>query len=227
MSKKLYAAFVPLLAVVAFALAPAAAQAEPHWYKCEHLGGATHKFKDSSCSEATTTGEYELTRLPFTSVKTRVKTFGVLTLTDSTLVIKCFVDDHGKVWNTALTSPGLDEVQVFENYECESTSCPSPNVVTVAAEKLPWASELVGTKDKISGIQIKASCSSGAFSETFSGTLEPNVVNGKQSNGGTTFTEYSAASGKLKGAVTGEATVSGKDYIIGVENAEEIDVVNP
>jgi hypothetical protein len=59
MNRKLYAAFLPLAAVVAFALVPAAAQAAPHWYKCEHFTAATHNRKDNQCSETTTTGNFE------------------------------------------------------------------------------------------------------------------------------------------------------------------------
>jgi hypothetical protein len=33
MSRKFFAGLSPLLAVIAFAVVPAAAQAEPHWYK--------------------------------------------------------------------------------------------------------------------------------------------------------------------------------------------------
>jgi len=228
------AALLPVLAVVAFASLGGVAQAAPHWYKCEHFTTKTHKFTDSSCSvtNAKTEGEYELTRLPFEKegklTKLRVKTFGVLTLTDGTIIVICFVDDHGKIWNKALAEPGFDEIQVFENYECESSAC--SGTISIAAEKLPWLTELIAgppIKDKITGIQIKLSCSSPAFSETFTGTLEPEWVNGTQANGGTSYTEFVAASGKLKGAVSGEATVSGKDYVIGVEHAEQIKIENP
>ena len=47
MSKGFYAAFVPLFAVAAFALAPAVAQAAPKWEICKHEATATHKFSDS------------------------------------------------------------------------------------------------------------------------------------------------------------------------------------
>ena len=70
MHKRLYAAFVPLAAVVAFAIAPAGAQAAFHWYKCEHFAAATHNRLDNQCTEATTTGHFELVHLPFTSAKT-------------------------------------------------------------------------------------------------------------------------------------------------------------
>jgi hypothetical protein len=81
MSKKLYAAFVPLLAVVAFAAMPATSQAAFHWYTCKHEATATHKFSDSECQKAAVnTGNWEWVRLPFNSVKTQIITFGKLTL---------------------------------------------------------------------------------------------------------------------------------------------------
>jgi hypothetical protein len=51
-----------------FALVPASSQAAFHWYKCEHYETATHNRKDSGCTESTTTGNYELKRLPFGEV---------------------------------------------------------------------------------------------------------------------------------------------------------------
>jgi hypothetical protein len=235
MSKKLYAAFVPLLAVVAFVAMPAAAQAAPHWYICKHETAATHEYTDSACSvKLTGKGEYERLRLPFTSAKTRVKTFGVLTLTNATLhSAKCFVDDHGKIWNKALAEPGFDEIQVFENYECTpepATAC--TGVLTVTASGLPWASELTeavaGTpRDKISGIHVTLKCTEPVAEFEFTGTLEPKIINGTQKNGGVSFAEFDATAGTLSNPTVGTATVTGKDYFIGVENAEQVLVLNP
>ena len=50
MSKKLYAAFLPLFAVAAFAVLPAAAQAQvPHWYSCQAKAGGT--YENSVCTK--------------------------------------------------------------------------------------------------------------------------------------------------------------------------------
>jgi hypothetical protein len=231
MSKKLYGALLPVIAVVAFASISGAAQAAPHWYKCVHVGGGASQYRDSSCSEKTGTGEYERVRLPFTEEKLRVKTFGKLALEASNgATINCFVDDHGKIWNTILEKPGLDEVQVFENYECTSNFCETGLAAT--SEGLPWPTELVAgppIRDKIGSaakpVKIRLTCTKPATNLLFEGTLEPEFVNGTQANGGTSFTLFSATAGLKAGTVT--ATVTGRDYIIGVENAEQILVFNP
>ncbi len=48
MTRKVYSAIVPLLAMVAFAVMPVAAQAAPHWYICKHETAATHEYTDRS-----------------------------------------------------------------------------------------------------------------------------------------------------------------------------------
>ena len=151
-----------------------------------------------------------------------------MTLTDGSIVVKCFVDDHGKVWNVASeTTSGEDEIQFFENYECESSAC--TGTIAIAAEGLPWATELVaGPKDKISGIQIKLELQFPGIQRNLHGDAQPNWINGTQKNGGTSLVEFlGATSGKLKGKVSGEATVTGKDFVIGVEHAEQILAFNP
>jgi hypothetical protein len=233
MSKKIYGALVPILAVVAFASISGVAQAAPHWYVCKHEAAKTHKWTDSSCSveNAKTEGEYERVRLPFNEEKTRVKTFGKLTLEASNgATITCFVDDHGKIWNTILANPGLDEIQVFENYECTSNFCEEGLAST--AEGLPWPTELVAgppIRDKIGSaakpVKIRLTCTKPATNLLFEGTLEPEFVNGTQANGGTSFTSFSKTAGLKSGTIT--ATVTGRDYVIGVENAEQILVFNP
>jgi len=240
MSKKLYGLLLPLLAVVAFASMAGAAQAAPHFYKCEHFAAKTHKWVDSACSveSGTNVGEYERSRLPFTGAKTRVKTFGVLTIHNEHIgEVKCFVDDHGKVWNTLLAEPGFDEVQFFENYECESSTSPCTSGWVLTSEGLPWPTELLAgppIRDKIgtaaTPVKIKVVCTSLAVNEVFHGELTPKYVNGTQANGGTSFVEFDTpGSGHLEPTVvaTGPATVTGKDFIIGVENAEQILVINP
>jgi len=226
MSRKIYAALLPVLAVAAFAAIPATSQAAVHWFKCEHSAAKTHKWTDSSCSvaNAKTEGEYERVELPLEKegkvTKIRVKTFGVLTLSVGTVHVTCFVDDHGKVWNKTAATNGLDEVQFFENYECESTSCPSG--VTITAEGLPWATELgAGPIDTIKGIQIKLVCT-GVLTETFTGELSPKFVNGTQANGGGSFAQFEAGSGTLTGSGGNKATAEGRDYVFGVVNGEVI-----
>lgn len=234
MSKKLYGLLLPVLAVLAFAGMSGAAQAAPHFYICKHEAAATHEWVDSACSvkSPTKVGEYERVRLPFNEEKTRVTTFGKLTLEASTgAIVTCFVADRGKVWNTILENPGLDEITFFENYECTNNFCTGGFSIT--AEGLPWPTELIAgapIKDKLGTVakpvKIHLQCSTPmVVNLVFEGVLEPEWVNGTQVNGGTSFVNFVKTPGLKAGTVT--ATVSGKDYVIGTENAEQILVFNP
>lgn len=234
MSRKIYAALLPLLAVIAFASMSGAAQAAPHWYICKHETVATHEWSDSACSVASAKkGEYERVRLPFNEAeKTRVTTFGKLTLEASTgATVTCFVSDRGKIWNVALTTNGLDEITAFENYECTSNFCETG--LSVTAEGLPWPTELlagppvkvrIGTAAKPVKIRLKCTTPT-EVNLLFEGTLEPEWVNGTQTNGGTSFVNFAKTAGLKAGTVT--ATVLGRDFVIGTENAEQILVLNP
>lgn len=232
MSRKIYAAFVPLLAVVAFASVTGAAQAAPHWYKCEAKAGG--KYHDPDCTEKTGTA-FELTRLPFEKegVLTRkeVSTFGKLTLSVPSvpLTATCNVLDEGLIWNVSEATAGKDEITVFENHKCKATAC--TGTLAIAAENLPYPTELTevvaGTiRDKIGTtakeVTIKVTCSSPVLSETFKGILEPKFVNGSPS-----FVEFDSGAGHLTGPTLGEAKVSGKDFVAETETGDNIDAVNP
>jgi hypothetical protein len=222
MSRKLYAAFVPLLAVIAFAVLPATSQAAFHWYKCEHFAAATHNRLDNQCTEATAAGHFELKQLPFTSAKTQVITYGTLTL-KSSITVTCKVIDAGNIWNTTLAEPGKDNVEVFVNYECTSPACTSG--VTITSSGLPWPTELAaGPTDKIKGVEVTVDCV-GVATLVFTGELAPKFVN-TTSAATPSFLEFTAATGTLKsGTLTGE--VIGNDRIHGFENVEGIMVANP
>jgi hypothetical protein len=220
-------ALAPLLAIAAFAIAPAAAQAAPHWYKCEHFAAATHNRVDSQCSEATTTGHWELKRLPFTSAKTKVVTSGKLTLTWSNgVVIECKVLDAGNVWNTVLAEVGKGNVEVFVFYECTSAQCAT---VSIVWEKLPYETQLeeavAGTpRVVIKGMQITLNCAGTLL--TFTGELKPKIINATASNM-PTWAEFDATAGTLNGPGGLTSTWTGKDRIAGFEAWEGIQVKNP
>ena len=72
MNRKLFPGLVPLLVIAALAAAPAAAQAEPHWYK-----GST----------------------PVGSAHVTVATEGKLTLSALSATIKCKLVDAEEIWN--------------------------------------------------------------------------------------------------------------------------------
>ncbi len=202
MSKKILMSLAPLFAVAAFAILPATSQAAYHWY----VGG---------------------TRLPFTSAKTEVSSYGKLTLEvpAAALTVKCNVLNEGNIWNTVLAEVGKDEITNFLNNKCTSTPA-CTGVLTVTAEGLPWPTELSAAapaKDKITGIKVKVVCTAPALSETFSGSLEPAYVNGTPS-----YAEFKGAeSGHLTGPTLGEATVKGKVFIAVTETAANVTVANP
>jgi hypothetical protein len=218
---------VPLAALVAFALAPSAAQAAPHWYKCEHFAAATHNRVDNQCSEATTTGHWELKRLPFTLARTQVVTAGTLTITWSNgVVIECKVLDAGNVWNATEAALGKGDVEVFVNYECKAAQCAT---VSITAEKLPYETELeevvVGTpRVIIKGIQITFNCAGTLI--TFTGELKPKFVNATLSNAPSAIV-FDATAGTLAGSGGLTSTWEGHDRIAGFEAFEGIWLKNP
>lgn len=186
-----YLAFIaPLLAAAAFAAAPSAALAAPHWY----VKGA---------------------RLPFTGAKTAVTTKGTLTLTNPSIgSITCTVKDKGFIWNVNLATAGMDEITEFVNSPCASANCPVEPTVT--AEGLPWHTELLPgppIRDKITGIKVRVICDN-ALNTVFSGTLTPKFVNNSPS-----FAEFDSESGSLENTEVGPGTVSGTDSVEGPEGA--------
>jgi len=220
MSKKLYAAIVPLLAVGAMAAtgASSASAAEPHWFVCEKHAGTGTKFSDSECEKTSTTGEWEWVEQPLEKeskvTKIQVVTFGKLSLeVTGGPTIKCKVLDGGNIWNTVAAAAGMDEILAFTNYECTIsplTACEEG--LELNASKFKWPSKLVaGTpiKDEITGITITFKCTKPATNLTFTGSLKPNFVLGHPS-----FFEFVAASGELEEPVAMlKAKVSGKDFI--------------
>jgi|ERR1017187_6046990 hypothetical protein len=227
MSKKLYAALLPLLAVSVFAIAPAAAQAAPHWYSCHAVAAGTGKYIDADCTKKEK-GNFELTRLPFTEAKTQVITWGKLTLTNATLgKVTCKIIGAGNVWNTLLANPGLNNVEAFTLYECTSTTC--EGTLTAPTAGLPWPGELlagppirlkIGTAATPMSLTLK--CTKPAVEITMTGELTPEFVNSSPS-----YVEFGAGSGHLTSSVFGEFTWTGKLKILGFENQEEIQVFNP
>jgi hypothetical protein len=223
MSKRFYAAFVPLLAVAAFAAMPATSQAAFHWYACLKHAGTGEKFSDSECQKPLTTGVWEWERLPFTSAKTQVITFGKLTLHMSNgIVIECKKVDAGNIWNVTEATFGQDNVEVFVNYECKSEQCAT---FSITAKSLPWSTELAaGPVDKIKGIELTMNCAGTEL--TLKGELSPKVVNSTETE--PLFEEFTAATGELEEPVTKlKVSVVGRDRMLGFEYGEDIRVKNP
>jgi len=220
MSRKLYAAFVPLLAIAAFAMVPAAAQAAPHWKTClkEH-GGSETKYSDSECQKTETAGKWEKVKITNGEAnKVQVVSFGKLTFTASNgVTFTCKVLDAGNIWN--LEAAGHDNIEVFFNYECTSSVC---TTLTTEAKNLSWPTELLaGPVDKIGSatkeIEITVTCN--GTPATFHGILEPKLANPTEKH--PLQAEFTSTTGTLAdGTVT--AKVEGFDNLVGFTAAETI-----
>jgi len=191
MSRKFMAGLAPLLALIAFAIVPAAAQAEPHWYKKNALVG---------------------------SAPVAMATVGVLTLNALGAEIKCKVIDKEEIWNPSSGGAGEDVMTGFALIGCKNKiatpACPK-GPITVIAENLPWRTLLVTTpppgsviRDVIFGVRLWVGCanSAGTVGDVFEGTLSPEVGVGALIFGG-------PGGGTLFDAFSNPLTVSGVDKI--------------
>jgi hypothetical protein len=190
MQKKLLAGIAPMLAIVAFAVVPAVAQAEPHWYQKKVLLGAS---------------------------PTTVTTAGTLTLNALSATTVCKVNDAEEIWNPAGGGAGLDLMTAFNLFKCKvkvaSAACPK-GPITVVAEGLPWPSRLFTEppstiRDEITKVQLNIGCanSAGTVGDVFEGTLTPQVVKGKLVFGG-------PSGGTLFDSLLNPMTVSGNDNFV-------------
>ncbi len=229
MSKKLYTAFLPLLAVAAFAVLPAAAQAAvPHWYSCEK--SATGKFRNSTCTLAAPPAAFEWKIIP-ESVPVVVKTTSSPTLTLHALgnEVTCTVLDYGVIENPPGGGAGIDLATEFVNSLCTATNekaiteggCPKPEILVhhggaalSLTNGLPSELEEVAgvIRDKITGTEVVVLCENAkkekeAVDVFNKGALTPKV--------GSSVLEFGAGSGELEDAATNKATVTGNDDVEG------------
>jgi hypothetical protein len=200
MSKKLYAAFVPLFAVAAFAVLPAVAQAQLHYYS---------------------NGVIIPQNKPVT-----VTTKGTLDFSGAGETFTCKVTDKGTVTNPTGGGAGVDSITEFVNKECviEPPSCAAGEAEELTAGKLPWKSVLVaGPRDQIEGIELKVECNKAGVKtvlDVFTGKLTPKFVNGSPvttCKGATdSFIEFDEpGSGFLEDPAKNHGVPSGKDFIEG------------
>jgi hypothetical protein len=213
MSRKLYAALLPVLAVVAFAAMPAIAQAQPHWYS----NGVKIKA-----------GTKEVPN------DVQVTTTGTLTLHALKRAIECKVKDKGSIWNPAGGGAGEDEITEFVNSECKivegAAICTVATELEVIALNLPWYTileviageirdriyaEVAGVKK---GIEVAIECK-GTVEDVFTGMLTPKI--------GNSVAEFGTGSGELEDPAKNKATVTGNDAIKGPAGDETITAKNP
>lgn len=196
MSKKL---FIGLVATLAFAVMPAAAQAG-HWSK----GGVLLKE----------------------GVVVQTVTWGTLTLHSAAGELTCKNVDAGDIENPVGGGPGKDLGRVFVAYECIAPGCPA--VIEVTAHKLPWPSVLVEgepIRDETTGIDVEVKCfvpeGPVLLDVHFTGALTPATVTGTSATK-PSFSEFGAGSGELSSEI-GPGTTTGKDKVMGYVAQEVID----
>jgi hypothetical protein len=190
MSRRLMPGLATVMAVVAFAVVPAVAQAEPHWYKKGVVVGSAH---------LTTT------------------TIGTLTLKALGAEIKCKVNDKEEIWNPIGGGAGEDLMTGFALIGCKNKiatpACPK-GAISVIAEGLPWRTLLVTTpppgsviRDLIFGVKLNVGCanSAGTVGDVFEGTLSPEVVPGA--------VVFGPGSGTLLDSGGNPLTITGVDKI--------------
>ncbi len=179
---------IPLLAVIS-AVAPAAAQALPHWYK---------------------------KGVPVGAAPIPVATSGSLTIEALGNTIKCKVADTEEIWNPASGGPGQDLVTAFTPSKCVNKAA-SPichkGAVEVTANLLPWPSHLFTgpppgnvIRDEIQKMRLQLRCVPGAITDEFEGSLTPQVGVGTLIFGG-------PEGGQLQDAGLNPLTITGTDKL--------------
>ncbi len=156
MNKKLFVSLVPLLAIAAFAVMPAAAQAEPHWYIHGKLVG------------------------PAPGKRTTFK--GPITFQVGTTIITCDLRTKLQVWNPMGGGAGEDDTDEFTLKKCESAPVLCPKQIEVIGNGLPWPSHLIAglpIRDAIEGVELEFKCQGGGggggLPWVCRGTLTPGI----------------------------------------------------
>jgi hypothetical protein len=115
--KKLYAALVPLFAVIAFVAVPAAAQAQPTWEACKEVTKETGKFTTNKCNVEKVKSNFEwekignLSSALLADSNNVAGTEAVLTIPALGAEIKCTtIKDESWLWNRAAVGRDMNEV---------------------------------------------------------------------------------------------------------------------
>jgi hypothetical protein len=217
MSKKYLAVIAPLLAIAAFAVVPAMAQAGPEWHVCVKGSGAK-EFTNHECNVEKGGGGWIWVKVGNKANAVSVLTHGILTLHALGVEIECEVDDEGFIWNENME--GRDEVTKFENLNCKTThgTCATPEIIALRlgvalSATNAWPTKLLAgppIRDEIKEIEIDVKCG-GTLVDTFTGTLRPEMLNGSP-----LAAFFGTGSGELEDAAVptkNKATVSGEDLI--------------
>lgn len=189
MNKKLLVGLGPLVAIVAFVLMPATAQAlEPHWFE---NGGELVK----GAAPILRTSESGILRFSWGGAEK----------------FKCKATDKEELWNP-LVGPGEDAITELKFPKCTGKKlCPEPHeTLGVEAEELspPWKSVLVAgapIRDEIKGVDLVVSCSGRGVAAEITGTVTPAVGNG--------FLNFTGAPSSLENEFHEVVTVIKKDRL--------------
>lgn len=156
MNRRILAALVPLVAVAACVVVPAAAATEPHWY---FNGNILVKKKTVKTEAGLTIGP----------------------IPGTTITVSCKVKDVDILENPASGGAGVDLMRAFKVTSCGPNPCPVNSAgvqgaLKVNALKLPWTTKLIEVPpiaDEISGITLEFTCKKTGPLFTLSGTLFP------------------------------------------------------
>jgi hypothetical protein len=230
MSKKMRMGLAPVLLVAVFAVMPAAAQAEPHFYKNrvilpEETGGPGAEGTD-------------------------IIAWGTLTLSSLTLgPLTCVHAIVGDVYNPIGGGVGEGKLDSFTAVDCTSELCESASKskLEIVPEGLEgfgeWEAKLteavagkprlkIGNSTSGSPTQIKflIKCPPTGFGEIkvkAKGELSPLVANGTSIGASPSKLTFDAESGELEFATTKEGKVTGSLKVMGFEAGELISAKNP
>ena len=227
MSRKLC---IGLIATVAFAVLPAAAQAAPHWYK-----------NNVKIAEGTKIAQ------------TLWGTLTLKTVVGGTGEVTCKNAVGAVIENPTGEGAGIDETQLFAPYDCVASTCPL--YAEVLAEKLPWASSIEEPetglfRDLTTGVKVNVLCWESKAAKELAenqarkgeavthvplgnvvsvGSNKPKIIHGTSAGHPGTL-EFDAGSGELEvegsgGTVLGKT--EGKLRGVGTLEQELINVKNP
>ena len=152
MSKKLLTGLAPLVAIAAFVVMPAVAQAEPHFYKNNSLAAASEKIP--------------------------VFSWGKLTLEPEPQIAASTTCENiagGYVENPSGGGAGIGATLRFATYNCTNAECPAGEIeiagkkfekefeVVSVPQKFPWPSVLTEAEAGIirtesKGVQVELAC---------------------------------------------------------------------
>ena len=226
MTKKLYAAFLPLLAVTAFTVMPAVAQAAPHWYSCESKAGG--KFKDAFCKEAASSGTFEWAKIKEGESVT-VKTKNAIEINGQGFSMTCEAKGKEKIENPVGGGAGVNSISELLFMECMTSTgdCLEPAFTFLHNEKKLSATNTLpatliekgGIRDEIREIEWELHCGGALVVLGKKNSLTPKV--------GSSVMEFGEGSGALEGTGGGKWTIAGNINLEGPIGGKGITAKNP